>query len=204
MIQVKHIILYLILISGLISCENEKKYPKSSTPCIQLQQFTVELKKMGWVSDTMRIKKNGSYGLDKDELSVFKQKPYYRVTFKNSDLYHIYKLNGYRDVDIELFEKVLNIWRYFYRDKNGKMVISDGIIEQWEFPTESDAEKALEQYSKVGDDVYFNTMPYFCRINNNLFVFHTRAWMFSEEQKPLYEKFNKMFNATIINKLERQ
>ena len=67
--------------------------------------------------------------------------------------------------------------------------MSDGVIEQWEFSTEKEATEALKQLRESAFDVYFNTNPYFCCIENKLIVFHTRAMRFSYDQKAIFDRF---------------
>jgi hypothetical protein len=131
--------------------------------------------------------------LDRTGIKYFNDRPFYPIDFKNSRLKLAFgtKLSGcyLNSIDLALFENVKDIWGYFYREKDATNVISDGVIEQWEFENEDQAEKALVQINQVGHAVYFNINPLFCRIKNKLIVFQTRAMAFSYDQKPVFKKF---------------
>lgn len=167
-----------------------------NVPCLELQEFVIEIESLNWVSDPTRLNKIGIYGeLNRQKVKKFKNKPFYQIDFENSRLNKAYNWEIYNrhfdSLDFELFKGVKNIWGYFYRDKEATDWISDGVIEQWEFESEKQADKALRQILKSGFIVYFNTNPYFCRIRNKLIIFQSRAMAFSYDQKPIFEKFVK-------------
>lgn len=171
---------------------NNKKI--KNIPCIEIQEFVVDIEKMNWISDTIRLNKVVDYSeLNQKKIKYFNYKPFYPICFKDSKLSRAYNSKLGEDylnsLDYELFKSVNNIWGYFYRKGNETDVIPDGVIEQWEFETEIKADTALHQISEVGSIVYFNTNPYFCRIGNKLIIFQTRAMAFSYDQKLVYENF---------------
>ena len=138
----------------------------------------------------------GIYGeLNRQKIEYFNDRPFYSISFENSRLNKAYNAEIYKrhfdSLDFELFKGVKNIWGYFYRDKEATDWISDGVIEQWEFESEEQADKALREILQPGFIVYFNTNPYFCRIRNKLIIFQSRSMAFSYDQKPVFEKFVK-------------
>lgn len=168
----------------------------TNTPCIELQEFVADIENLKWVSDTNRLNKVGIYGeLNRQKIKYFNDRPFYPIRFENSRLNNAYNVGMYKShfdsLDFELFKGVQNIWGYFYRNKEATDWISDGVIEQWEFETEDQADQALKQILQPGFMVYFNTNPYFCRIRNKLIIFQSRAMAFSYDQKPIFEKFIK-------------
>jgi hypothetical protein len=168
----------------------------TNSPCIELQKFVVDIEKMNWVSDTTRLNKVSIYKeLNREKIKYFNERPFYTISFENSRLNKAYNSgmfkSNFNPFDFKLFKGVKNIWGYFYRDKKGSNWISDGVIEQWEFETQNQANKAFKKMLKVGDFIYFNTNPYFCRVRNKLIIFQARAMAFSHDQKPLFEKFVK-------------
>ena len=173
-------------------------------PCKELQEFVAEIEQANWVSDTERLKKVRFYWeLDQKNVAYFNDRPFYPISFDNSRLkkayYRGYYKNHFDSLDIELFGSVQNIWGFFYRAKEATHWISDGIIEQWEFETEEQAEEALRQILHPGFIVYFNTNPYFCRIENKLIIFQTRAMKFSlDDQGTLFRQFVEAKNASTL------
>ncbi len=168
----------------------------TNAPCVELQDFVKDIESLKWVSDTVRLNKVGIYGeLNRQRIEYFNDRPFYSISFESSRLNKAYSAEIYKShfdsLDFELFKNVKNIWGYFYRDKEATDWVSDGVIEQWEFESEEQAEKALKQILQPGFIVYFNTNPYFCRIRNKLIIFQSRAMAFSYDQKPIFEKFVK-------------
>lgn len=167
-----------------------------SNPIKEIQDFAVVLEKKGWIPDESRINKKQIYNeLDRNGKTVFNGKPFYPISYKNT------MLSKFSDrlpsEGLSVFKNAKGIWGYFYRDKNAQEMISDGVIEQWEFVDEEDARAAMKYMYKNGDRIYFNTSPYFCRIKSHLIVFQSRAMAFSYEQKPVYDLFVKMYNPVL-------
>jgi len=188
----------------------------SGQPCIEVQEFVAEIESMGWIPDTSRLNKVGIYReLNRKQIKYFNNRPFYKIDFENSDLFTGYNyepirivsdsvetendsLNNYYrspiemafdSVDIELFRNAKSIWAYFYREKDADECVSDGIIKQWEFDNSKNAELAMKQIQKAGSMMYFNTTPYYYRIDNKVIIFHTRAMAFSYDQRKLFERF---------------
>jgi hypothetical protein len=165
-------------------------------PCNEIKEYVLKIEKDGWISDTARLSQVQIYKeLNRKDIFFFNDKPFYKLSFKESRLKTKwdYNANFYRKymdyIDYDLFKNVKSIWGYFYRAKNAKSIITDGVIEQWEFENDTDAQNALMQMQKAGSVIYFNTNPYFIRIRNKLIIFHTRAMAFSYNQKPLFQDF---------------
>lgn len=168
-------------------------------PSVELQDFIKEIEKENWISDTVRLQNTPIYQeLNRDEIVYFNNSPFFPIYFENTRLFKTYKSNLIADSSFATFKKVENIWAYFYRDKNATNMLTDGVIEQWEFSTKKQAQNAYKKLTKIGDLVYFNTTPYFYNLDNKLFIFHTRAMKFSFKQAKVFKKFK-----TII-KLRKQ
>ena len=92
---------------------------------------------------------------------------------------------------LSVFSKVTQIWGYFYCHTPRESWNSDGVIEQWEFPDTTLAQKALSYITNKGISsmLYFNTQPYFARFENSLYIFHSRASAFSYDQQAVFDKF---------------
>jgi hypothetical protein len=169
-------------------------------PCIELQEFAAEIEKIGWVPEPERIKKISAYKhLNKKNIKHFGGKPFYKINFKNSMFNKAY--SNFKEkmsfIDYQLFENVNSIWSYFYRSKKNTNTIPDGIIEQWEFDNKENAMRALSQLMRIDQVLYFNTSPYFCKIDNKVIIFHTRAMAFSFQQKELFEMFKNKMNRNV-------
>lgn len=180
-----------------VNAAETKKTAISNAPSIALQEFATDIENMNWVSDTLRLSTVEIYSaLNRESVTYFNNLPFYQIAFEDSALYLLYTNNDMRNryldsANFEIFKASKSIWAYFYREKETTAMISDGVIEQWEFETESNAETALKEIMKSGSIIYFNTSPYFCRIKNTLLIFQTRAMAFSYDQKPLFKKFVK-------------
>lgn len=166
----------------------------TNEPCTEIKEFVADIENLNWVADTNRLKKIGIYSeLDRENVTYFNDRPFYPIKFEKSSIYNAYTSEpymGYLETsDLEFFKGVKNIWGYFYKDIEATNLISDGVIEQWEFATEVAAEKAFKKIIRRGDIIYFNTNPYFSRIRNKLIIFQSRAMAFSHDQKPVFEKF---------------
>ena len=175
----------------------------TNAPCIELQTFVADIEKLNWVADTNRIKKGLYRELKQQKMHYFNERPFYPISFDDSEVNSGYSegmvIGEAESFDLELFKGVKNIWGYFYRDKTATDWIADGVIEQWEFATEAQATKALNQIQPIGSLIFFNTNPYFCTISNKLIIFHTRAMAFSYAQKPIFEKFVQESAALTAN-----
>tara|TARA_R110002051_G_scaffold296095_1_gene362101 strand:+ start:297 stop:983 length:687 start_codon:yes stop_codon:yes gene_type:complete len=180
-----------------------KSKRKSGEPVKEFQKFVENIEKDNWKSDTLRLKKL-NYPLIKGKIRLFNNKPFYKIDFNNTELKNSYiNLQKYRtydgrfsdSLDIKLVEKVKTIWGYFYRGEKVNYTIEDGIIEQWEYDNKDIAEKAFFEIRGFAIMSYFNTSPYLFRIDNYIFILHTRAMNFSYGQEKIYKEFKDSFST---------
>ena len=172
-------------------------------PCIEIQNFVVNIEKLKWASDTQRLKKVRIYKeLNRECVEYFNKRPFYPINLKESNLFKAYNSKMYKghldSININLFEEAKTIWGYFYKDSEATNWVSDGVIEQWEFKNEKLAKKALSQISQSRMPIYFNTQPYYCTLGNKLIIFQTRASAFSYDQKPIFKKFLQDYSAKTL------
>lgn len=217
MTKITKIIFLLIVFS---SCKNEKEKPiievlkvkkelikidstkqlltlkrKFGYPIYEFQTFTKDIEEDKWFSDTVRLKRVNIYSsLKKANIKLFNNRPFYRISFNDSEIkkslrLHIYNGKYADSLDVNLVMRVKTIWGYFYRGEKKQNTIEDGLIEQWEYESEYLAKEALKEIEEFGRIAYFNTNPYFIRVENYVFIFHTRAMSFSYGQKEIYKKF---------------
>jgi hypothetical protein len=191
----------LLLVSGMFlgccGCHDTKQN-FAGAPLTALQTFVADLEQSGWLSDTVRVRKVSAYTeLKSAPIQYFNNRPFYAMGFEGSE---IHQSEGSVSLDQTLFGNVRSIWAYFYRKKGATEWISDGVIEQWEFENSHLATEAMQQLAPVGDEVYFNTTPYFCRIQQYLIIFHTRSNAFSYDQAPLFEQFVRQSKAVTFEK----
>jgi hypothetical protein len=107
-----------------------------------------------------------------------------------------YRKEGDRE-KLAVFREAKAVWGYFYRLDTAEVMITDGAIEQWEFRTEKQAEDALKSLREVDHRPFFNTDPFYRRKGPFLFIFHDRSMGFSYEQKPLFERFERMMKGSV-------
>lgn len=170
----------------------------SNQPIKEFQQFVENLEKDNWFSDTLRLKKVDIYSSLKNEnVSLFNKRPFYKIDFKNTEVKHMFDARIYDgkyadSLNIKVVEKVKTIWGYFYRGKKIENTIEDGVIEQWEYESNELAEKAFIEMDDFSYIAYFNTSPYMYRLDNCIFIFHTRSMGFSYGQKKIFKKFKDL------------
>ena len=168
-----------------------KKLEQKNEPCKNFQEFVNKIKKDAWIPDDKRLRKVSAYNdLKNAEIHYFNGNPFYKIEFDKS---HFKKMTEtfkkIKASDYSAVKDVNSIWSYFYREEQNANFITDGVIEQWTFSNDTKAREAIKQMIKMSDLTYFNTTPYFCKIENKVFVFHTRASGFSVAQKSVYKKF---------------
>jgi hypothetical protein len=180
------IVILMIIGFTLLQCK-QKDNSRNQHPSRAFRKFVKEIEKDGWGSDTARVKQLGSYNLNNAELRMQKNLPFYSLSYEDTRVDEIIDGN-----EAEALSKVQQIWAYYYRDKTHQYIISDGVIEEWQFEDASNAEAACNAFNRQKNNLYFNTEPYFYQINSSVYVFHTRAMAFSIDQKRVFEKFVKM------------
>lgn len=194
----KNILLFFILLIT-FGCKNgeqrtdftkTKNKPTLIKPTSEFIELVKEIESQDWVNDTSRINKVGLYNLRGLNVHFYNNYPFYNIPYDKSQVGHI--LNGDNEKEKKsksILSKTKQIWAYYYRKKNETNYIYDGVIEQWSYNDSTSAQLAYKELQNNADNIYFNTMPYFHLINNDIYIFHTRAWAFSVEQKSIYETF---------------
>ena len=179
----------LLLIIGftLLQCKQQNN-SRFQHPSMVFRKFVKEIEKDGWGSDTSRVKQLNMYNLNSAEILMQKNLPFYALSYEETGVEQIIDGN-----DAEALSKVQQIWAYYYRDKTHQYIISDGVIEEWQFEDASSAEAAFNAFNRQKTNLYFNTEPFFYRIKTSVYVFHTRAMAFSIDQKAVFEKFIRRY-----------
>lgn len=178
-------ILFILLVATHFSC-NQHTSLNDQHPSMAFRKFVQDIEKDGWGSDTARVKQLNMYNLNSAELRMQKKLPFYALSYEETGVEQI--IDGNESVALS---KVQQIWAYYYRDKTHQYIISDGVVEEWQFEDASNAEVAFNAFNRQKTNLYFNTEPYFYQINSSVYVFHTRAMAFSIDQKRVFEKFVK-------------
>jgi hypothetical protein len=184
-------VLFILLVASHFSC-NQKNSLDYQHPSMAFRKFVQAIKKDGWGSDTVRVKQLDMYNLNNAELRIQKNLAFYAMSFEDTRVDQVIDGN-----EAEALSKVQQIWAYYYRDKTHQYIISDGVIEEWQFEDATSAEAAFNAFNRQKTNLYFNTEPYFYQIKSSVYVFHTRAMAFSIDQKGVFEKFVKQnLNST--------
>lgn len=117
--------------------------------------------------------------------------------------YEVAKVNmwPYREsseyvIDKTTLDKTERIMQYFFT--GGKNTI-DGIIEEWKFPDNISAKLAAETIERKVSDIYFNVGAFICCTDNYMYIFTTRASGFMYSIKPMFVRFVKDNDATVIS-----
>lgn len=169
----------------------------SNPPSKEFVSFCSDIMAKTWSSDTCRLVNKKLYGeLAYKSIHWVEDQAFYPVSLKDSGVKHFFTSRGQTE-GYEVFDQVKIIWGYFYYKQTSSGMFPDGVIEEWQFDSEQEANKALELFREIGSGVFFNTRPYACKIENRLYLFHTRAMAFSYDQKPVFEEFLKRNKASI-------
>lgn len=180
----------ILLIAGCAGNDGDSNQPSGT-----FIAFAKELKKQQLVPDTERVKRHRHYPeLDPARVSEFRRLPFYPISPEKSKLYEKAQKKPGSKV-----ETVQSIWAYFYREKDARIMVTDGVIEEWQFPDKQIADRVLRQFIDLRDAAFFNTIPYYCRQENRVYVFHARAALFSDHQKDVFERFIKKTEAYVEN-----
>lgn len=190
------ILIVLFFAFGCNNDEQKKHSTKSNTkappikPRSEFLELVKEIESINWVSDTSRINKVGLYNLKGLKVYTFNNYPFYNITYENSQVGHVINGDNVNEKKSKsIISKTKQIWAYYYRKKNETNFICDGVIEQWSYNDSTSAQMAYKELQKHGDNIFFNTTPYFHLFNNDIYIFHTRASAFSVEQNSIYETF---------------
>lgn len=197
LIKMKHFVYccFLFLLSASCSTGTSANNRPSHPPSPELVQFCSEFIAKNWSTDSSRLVGKQLYSeLIYDSIQRIGKQPFYHVSLENSQIIRFLKNES--PGKSALFENTTGVWGFFYFKQQGDL-FPDGVIEQWEFGSEEEAQEAMQAVTGSGNGIFFNTQPYFCVVKNNLYVFHTRAMAFSFDQKPLFEEFVKRNQAEI-------
>lgn len=174
-------------------------------PTIYFLNFTDYLDSMGYNADTIRAKKV-SQQLSNATIVRFGDKPFYIVNPTKHEIQSGWEsLNGnyYYDslktnLDYNIFLKPTSIFAYYYREDKNETLIEDGIIEEWQFKTDTEATHALTELNKavvgkmkIKDLVYFNTSSFTLQKDNYLYIFNTRAAAFHITLRKFFQTFKQ-------------
>lgn len=167
-----------------MSCETSP----GPQPSEKLQVFAKEMRKKGMVSDPDRLEKKSLYSeLDLKNNTVIDGNYFYVIDPNRS------KLSSLKNSLVnEQLKNVTAVVGFFYRDISETEIITDGVVEEWQFPTAQEAQQALTVVQPRLTECYFNTNPYAFVEDNKLYVFHTRAMAFSFPQKNDVELFKSL------------
>jgi hypothetical protein len=184
---------YCLLVLFAASCKADSKN-NTKPPSPEFIRFCSEYISKNRNTDSSRlIKKNLYNELIYTSRQLFDKQPFYSVSFENSAIVRFFKNRSESEKEA-LFEKTTGAWGFFYFRQDGAQ-FPDGVVEEWSFESKEDAEDAWNAVKNSGDEIFFNTQPYFCLLKNNLYVFHTRAMAFSDDQKLLFGAFVKRTGA---------
>jgi hypothetical protein len=179
-----------------------------SQPSRQFLRLVKQIDTAGYIWDTTRIK-NVTHYFRTDSIVTIDNYVFYKMKLKDSWIIEFYELNkDKRDEDSpikeglikkEYFENAISLFGYYYRQKNKADLMVDGYIEEWLFPTQEDAEKAVKDVHRVKHMVYFNTTPFYCQIDKRIYILHVRASGFSIPMRQFFKRFVKENQATVPN-----
>ena len=163
----------------------------------------------GFIGDSARRAKTYNF---KAPLQKTDKYNFYTIDFEQHPVnYHITEiLSEKRDtewgkqwhVDSLLFNIVENITLYFYVNKKLFTNSStgwneDGLIEAWTFENSTQAKNAAMQLAQKQTMVFVNRGAYICYLDNQMYVFHSRAAGFYTPLKRFFKHFTTQNNATI-------
>ena len=175
-------------------------------PSRQFLRLAQQINTAGYIWDTTRIK-NVTHYYRSDSIVDLGNFIFYKMQLKDSwiiEFYNLYKDKKDRDspmknglIQYECFENATSIFGYYYRQKRKANLMVDGYIEEWLFPTDEDAEKAVKDVNRVKEMVYFNTTAFCCQIDKRIYIFHVRASGFSIPMRQFFKRFVKENQATV-------
>lgn len=173
---------------------------KVDSPSSLFLEMTNYLDSSGYSFDTTRLKKV-HYRLQNKNGLVFADKYFYKIVLPDHSAFDTVEvLKGYSGIDIktikkDLLKKAKGIFAYFYCEKiKTDEVVRDGVIEEWQFHNEEDAEKAGLELNRIRNFTFFYTASYVTRTKNNVYVFHNRA-AFNRVHQNTIKHFYKLFDV---------
>lgn len=185
--SVKALVGILILIPTLSFSQD-----RPTNPFLNLVQ---KLESQGHLADSLRAKKVYPE-LRQQKPILVEGKIFYRLNPDETQIIRGHAIDNYLgdQKNLALFKNAENIWAYFYRSqsKTNDKYIEDGIIEQWKFASNEDATQAISMLKNVYPLPFFNTQPQYIQSDRFIYVFHTRADMFSYKQKEFFNLFKEL------------
>lgn len=175
-------------------------YTRSINPMVssELLELAKNLDSAGYLFNPDRLKNlPNAVGTVEKECYTFLNFP-----FDETFIYKKGYPNGWDEakVDSSLVGSATSIISYFYVVKqpdtiNNEKWYVDGWISEWNYPTDSIAKLAANEIQSMSEWIFFNTMSFICRIDDRVYVFHTRAMAFSFIMRPFFEWFAKQHDA---------
>ena len=108
----------------------------------------------------------------------------------------------FKDFDIKPFEKTQKVVLYYFKKKQPQIIggekwYPDGVIEEWTFANQEEAQKATVELMNAELCVmYFNTCAFVCCAERNMYIFYSRAAAFMYEPQNNFYKWFVTKNPT--------
>ncbi|HKC68856.1 MAG TPA: hypothetical protein VKG26_11545 [Bacteroidia bacterium] len=187
------------LVAPLVDSVETTSLDNSNQPSRLFIDMTNYLDSIGFTYDTMRIKKVNYF--NNHDCFISDTKVFYNLTPKKTMVFSTLRFIqtccniDTATINFSVFKPVKNIYGYFYSEKiKSDDFICDGVIEEWQFSSDKEADNAAIEINRIKRCVYFNTASYLSRYGKSLFIFHTRASGFSHILKKTVNRFKNNFN----------
>lgn len=187
------------MVDNIAAVDSSSISKKADGPSSLFFEMTNYLDSLGFSYDTVRIKKAGYFS--NKNVFVYNDKCFYNIKLPNHQAFHLVGFtNNYDGIDTskikkELFYKAKHIYGYFYCEKIKKdETIRDGVVEEWQFENESDAENAGLELNRIKNVAFFYTASFVTRTKNNIYIFHNRG-AFDLWHKKTIKRFDKQFDV---------
>lgn len=176
-----------------ISCTQTST--KVRPPSTAFQGFVAEIATFKWLEGDIEssLELHTYPALKKEKRTSFDPYFFYSIEFEDSKIGKSYNQLNENSAGKMVFEKVKYIWSYFYENEKKQ----DGVIEEWTFDTEQEAEAALQQLSNPRFIIHFADNLYYCRLGNQLFIFQTESSFYTNEQRTIFELFVEQTDAQV-------
>lgn len=167
----------------------------------RLLNFAKFLDSIGYSWDTTRLKKVAVYSkLDIKPMFV-DHLAFFEVPFRKTTVYLERNNEDMNNsfIDTNEYGKAKKIIMYYFREKNPSTAdwITDGVIEEWDFPDSTIAKKISEDLDKIQKRLFWNREAFICRKDNYVYLCYSRSSGFMYAIKPFFDWF-----AT-VNKVKR-
>lgn len=186
----------------------------------------------GFKADTNRIKKVPYYSWTVKSSQIFSihSIPFYKMDKETNPVFSYLKrhsqdtfnyprhsTNYWEDsiskmsIKKGIFKKVNTITGFYFTEKIPSGLQTDGFIEEWVFPTVTDAQTAETTLTKRDNSsspiyyfIYFNSFSQVFRKENHLYIYYSRADWDGRLLEKLYEQVIKKINADTWTKVVEQ